>query len=43
MDLPEADVGPVRLKKRAPGGFRIERYNVEIFGMCGKCARQPES
>src|SRR3954447_3315780 len=43
MDLPEADVGPVRLKKRAPGGFRIERYNVEIFGVCGKCAKQPES
>jgi Fur family transcriptional regulator, peroxide stress response regulator len=43
MDVPEADVGPVRMKKRAPGGFRIERYNVEIFGVCGKCAKQPES
>ena len=43
MDVPETDVGPVRLKKRAPGGFRIERYNVEIFGVCGKCAKQPES
>ena len=43
MDVPETDVGPVRLKKRAPEGIRIERCNVEIFGVCGKCAKQPES
>ena len=43
MDVPARDVGPVRMKKRAPCGFRIERYNVEIFGVCGKCAKQPES
>jgi Fe2+ or Zn2+ uptake regulation protein len=31
------------LKKRAPAGFRIQRYNVEMLGLCGKCAEQVES
>src|SRR6476661_3531452 len=42
-DVPAADVGPVRMKKRAPGGFRVERYNVEMLGVCGACAKQIES
>jgi Fur family peroxide stress response transcriptional regulator len=43
LDVPASDVGPVRLKKRAPGGFRIQRYNVEMLGVCGACAKQIES
>lgn len=43
LDLPAGDIGPVRLKKRVPGGFRIERYSIEILGVCGSCAKQGES
>jgi Fe2+ or Zn2+ uptake regulation protein len=31
------------LKKRAPAGFRIQRFNVEMLGLCGNCAKQHES
>jgi Fur family transcriptional regulator, peroxide stress response regulator len=43
VDVPAEDVAPVRLKKRAPAGFRIQRYSVEMHGICGECAKQHES
>lgn len=43
VDVPANDLGPVRLRKRAPGGFRIQRYSVEMLGLCGECAAQSES
>ena len=43
LDVPAGDVEPVRLKRRAPGGFHIKRYNVEMLGFCGECAKQTES
>jgi Fur family transcriptional regulator, peroxide stress response regulator len=43
VDVPADDIGPVHLKKRAPGGFRIERYSVEMLGVCGQCAKQVDS
>ena len=43
IDVPTDDVGPVYLTKRAPGGFRIQRYNVEMHGVCGECVTQLES
>ena len=38
QDLPEEALAPVRLKRKAPGGFRAARYNVEVLGVCAKCA-----
>ena len=38
VDLPAEDIEPVRMKKRAPKGFRIHRYSVEILGLCPACA-----
>ncbi|HYP15192.1 MAG TPA: transcriptional repressor, partial [Bryobacteraceae bacterium] len=38
IDLPDEDIEPVRLKKRAPKGFRIHRYSVEVLGLCPQCA-----
>jgi Fe2+ or Zn2+ uptake regulation protein len=38
VDLPADDVEPVRMKKRAPKGFRIHRYSIEILGLCPHCA-----
>jgi Fur family peroxide stress response transcriptional regulator len=43
VDVPAGDVEPVRLKKRAPAGFRIQRYSVEMLGYCGDCAKRIES
>jgi Fe2+ or Zn2+ uptake regulation protein len=31
------------LKRRAPAGFVIHRYSVEMHGLCGDCAKQTES
>jgi Fur family transcriptional regulator, peroxide stress response regulator len=42
VDVPAEDVGPVRLKKRAPAGFRVQRYNVEMLGVCGECSKQSD-
>lgn len=42
-DVPASDLEPIRLKKRAPAGFRVERYNVEMIGYCGDCVKQFES
>ena len=43
VDVPAEEIGPVRLKKRAPAGFVIQRYSVEMHGICGDCAKQTES
>jgi Fur family peroxide stress response transcriptional regulator len=43
VDVPAGDVEPVRLRKRPPSGFRIQRYNVEMLGLCGNCSKQSES
>lgn len=40
VDVPEHDLGPVRLKNAAPHGFEIHRYSVEIHGLCQRCARE---
>jgi Fur family transcriptional regulator, peroxide stress response regulator len=38
-DLPEADLGPVRPRRRLPEGFEVHRYRVEVVGLCERCAR----
>jgi Fur family peroxide stress response transcriptional regulator len=38
IDLDERDLEPVKLKKRAPEGFQVHRYSVEVHGLCRKCA-----
>ena len=40
IDLSDEDIEPVRLKSRPPQGFRIERYSVEVIGLCEKCSRR---
>lgn len=37
-DLPDTEFESVRLKKRAPNGFRVHRYSVEVLGLCAQCA-----
>ena len=38
IDLNERDLEPVKLKKRAPEGFQVHRYSVEVHGLCSKCS-----
>jgi Fe2+ or Zn2+ uptake regulation protein len=39
VDLPDDEIEPIRMKKRAPKGFRVHRYSVEIIGLCPGCAQ----
>ena len=34
VDLDDEDLEPVRMKGRPPGGFKVERYSVEVIGLC---------
>lgn len=43
LDVPAGNIGPVRMPKRTPAGFRIQRYTIEMLGICGECARRSES
>ena len=39
-DLPGDAIEPVRLTGALPEGFRVERHNVEIIGVCARCAQR---
>jgi Fur family peroxide stress response transcriptional regulator len=38
LDLHGEDLEPVRFRKRFPKGFQVERYEVEVLGICSRCA-----
>lgn len=38
VDLDDGDLEPVRLKKKLPRGFSVQRYSVEIIGLCSHCS-----
>lgn len=38
VDLQDGDLEPAKLKVPAPEGFLVERYSVDVIGVCGKCA-----
>jgi Fur family transcriptional regulator, peroxide stress response regulator len=39
VDLDDEDLEPVRLRGRAPDGFKVQRYSVEAIGLCQPCAK----
>lgn len=39
VDLADEELEPVRLRKRAPDGFQIHRFSVEVIGICMRCAQ----
>lgn len=43
IDLDERDIEWARVRKKLPGGFRAERQNVEIIGVCEPCSRKSSS
>jgi Fur family transcriptional regulator, peroxide stress response regulator len=38
-DISEKELGLVSKKDRLPGGFLVERYAVDVIGICAKCQR----
>jgi len=36
-DIGEKDLGLVSKQQRLPGGFLVERYAVDVIGLCAKC------
>jgi Fur family transcriptional regulator, peroxide stress response regulator len=39
MDIEDEDIDRVKLRRRLPKGFRVERIAVEIQGLCDKCSK----
>jgi Fur family peroxide stress response transcriptional regulator len=39
VDLTDEDLDPIRMKSGAPRGYRIQRFAVEIIGLCPNCAK----
>jgi Fur family peroxide stress response transcriptional regulator len=39
MDIEDADLEPVKLRRRLPRGFQVERVAVEIQGLCDECSK----
>jgi Fur family peroxide stress response transcriptional regulator len=42
-DIDDADLEPVQLRKSLPGGFRVQRFAVEILGLCAKCSARSQT
>ena len=42
-DIEETAIEPIRLRGKAPKGFEIQRYSVDILGLCARCRRTNKS
>jgi Fur family transcriptional regulator, peroxide stress response regulator len=42
-DLDESEMEPARFTGKFPRGFRVQRQNVEIIGICAPCAQKQSS
>lgn len=38
-DIKEEDLGILSTPKRVPAGFRVERYAIDVIGICAVCQR----
>ena len=38
VDIEKSAVGPVRMLRKPPGGFRVANYSIEFLGLCQTCA-----
>jgi Fur family peroxide stress response transcriptional regulator len=36
-DIGDKELGLVSKRSRLPGGFLVERYSVDVIGLCAKC------
>ncbi len=42
-DLPVEMLAPVKLRGRLPAGFRVEKFSLEVQGLCRTCASSAKS
>lgn len=38
FDLDQTALGPVLMKDTLPNGFRVQRFSIEVLGLCKPCA-----
>lgn len=43
LDLPEEEFGPVQLRHKLPRGFQVQKFVVDVVGLCPKCSTQSKS
>jgi Fur family peroxide stress response transcriptional regulator len=39
-DIEEKDLGMMPKRQRLPGGFQVERYAIDVIGICAACQQQ---
>jgi Fe2+ or Zn2+ uptake regulation protein len=39
FDLEQEAIGPVLMNRTLPNGFRVQRFSVEVLGLCERCAK----
>ncbi|HVO59796.1 MAG TPA: transcriptional repressor [Terriglobales bacterium] len=42
-DLEADELEPVRLKRQVPQGFKVQRFAVDVIGICESCSKQEQS
>lgn len=43
LDLAEEEFGPVRLRHRLPQGFQVQKFVVDVIGLCPECSARRKS
>lgn len=43
LDLAEGEFGPVRLRRRLPRGFQVQKFVVDVIGLCPECSTRRKS
>ena len=38
-DIEEKDLGTLPTVRKLPGGFQVERYSIDIIGICAECQK----
>ncbi len=38
-DIEEKDLGVLEELQKSPGGFQVERYSINVIGICGACQK----
>ena len=38
-DIDERSLGELPKRRKLPGGFLVERYSVDVIGLCAKCQK----
>lgn len=42
-DIEEDDLGVLPATKQLPGGFQVERYAIDVIGICAACQKEERS